>query len=362
MVSTSKTHIHEIDGLRGIAILCVVIYHLVVSPLRPLLGVEADNVLSLFSYGVDLFFVISGFLIGTILLKIKSFSGIATFYFRRILRIWPLYYLLLFLVYSAVPQKSLFSQAPYWSFVFFVFNFWESFGKMNHQALGPLWSIAIEEQFYMLAPLVFSVLNRRQISILLVSYIIFSPFLRLGLLFYQVDVDLWRFTPTRMDGICIGLLLSIILSSSENIQFLAERIKQLTLSTFLLLASIIPAALFLRGGLWPSFGRSLIALSFGFVLLTVLVYCSKSREIRFLNLGFLRYLGLRCYSIYLFHIFFALIINGIFDDFFTTLVIELLVVLVFAQLSWRYIEMPFIKLGRKFSYYQETLSQPLETH
>jgi peptidoglycan/LPS O-acetylase OafA/YrhL len=354
MLSTAKTHIHEIDGLRGIAILCVMIYHLVISPFTPSFGFAINNVLALFAYGVDLFFVISGFLIGTILLKITSFSGIFTFYFRRILRIWPLYYLLLLLVYLALPQKSLFSQAPYWSFLFFIFNFWESYGKMSHQALGPLWSIAIEEQFYVLAPLVFSILNRKQISILLIGYIVFSPLLRLGFLLYHMDVDPWRFTPTRMDGICIGLLLSLLCSSDGTFQFMAKRIKHLLVLTFLLLGSIIPAVLLLPDHLWVSFGRSLIALSFGFVLLTVLVRSSLGKDIRFLNLGFLRYLGLRCYSIYLFHIFFSLIINGLFDVFYIALIVELIMILLFAQLSWKYIEMPFIRFGRKFSY-KETL-------
>jgi peptidoglycan/LPS O-acetylase OafA/YrhL len=347
---SAKNHIHEIDGLRGIAILCVVIYHLVALPLIPHFENQTNKFLTLFAYGVDLFFVISGFLIGRILLKVEGFSGVRTFYIRRILRIWPLYYLLLITVYLAVPDKQLFSQLPNWTFLLFIFNFWESYGKGVHQALGPLWSIAIEEQFYLFAPFAFLVFNRKKISILLVIYLLVAPLLR-WLLFYNTDIDLWRFTPVRMDGICIGLLLSIFLSSRENILFVAKRIKFLGFLTFFLLVSLIPSILIFPDIIWVSFGFSLLSMAFGSVLLIVQVQCFLNQGNRLLNSVALRYLGLHCYSIYLFHMFFALIIGGIIDDFYAGLIIESILILLFAQLTWRYIEAPLIRLGQKFSYF-----------
>ena len=350
LMLASRSRIHEIDGLRGIAILSVIIFHYFIFPFTPFLSkIGLRGVLMLLAYGVDLFFVISGYLIGSILLKVEGLSGVGTFYLRRILRIWPLYYLLLFLVYSALPDKSMLSNAPYWSFPFFIFNFWESHGNRIHQALGPLWSIAVEEQFYAIGPIIFLALNRKQISFILVIFTLLSPLLRLVLI-YKTDIDIWRFTPARIDGICIGLLLSIFLSSTKNVLFVTKRINYFTHFMYLLLVSLIPSIAIISNTLWVSFGHSLVVLTFGCVLLVVQVRCFSGQKVRFLNWNILRYLGLRCYSIYLFHIFFIFIARTIYDDFIIDIVIASLLNLLFAHLSWRYIETPFIKLGQKFSY------------
>ncbi len=349
-ISASESRVHEIDGLRGIAILSVVVYHLLVLPLSPFFSeIGMKSALKLLAYGVDLFFVVSGFLIGTILLKVESPAGIGAFYLRRILRIWPLYYLLLFFVYSALTNKAMFSEAPLWSFPLFIFNFWESIGKGIHQALGPLWSVAVEEQFYILGPLLFSVLNRKQVSIFLLACFFLSPVLRLALL-YNTDLDLWRFSPARIDGICAGLLLAIFLSSSANVLFAARNIRFLKYLMYLLLILLIPSKMMFPNALWTTLGHSLVVLAFACVLLVVQVQCSLNQRIRLLNWGPLRYLGLRCYSIYLFHIFFSLIAIAVYDNFYADLVIESVLILGFAHLAWRYLEAPFMKFGRRFSY------------
>src|SRR5512147_1601947 len=107
-MATNDARVPEIDGLRGIAILAVVIFHLLIAHLHQYFpGIELKKGVTLLAYGVDLFFVISGFLIGTILQKMDGLSGIGAFYIRRIVRIWPLYYLLLFFVYLSLPDKRL---------------------------------------------------------------------------------------------------------------------------------------------------------------------------------------------------------------------------------------------------------------
>lgn len=347
---TGESRVHEIDGLRGIAILAVVIYHwalLFLSPDFPEIG-KADGLI-LLAYGVDLFFVISGFLIGTILLKIESPSGMGSFYIRRIVRIWPLYYLLLGIVYLSLPEKDLFTRAPFWSFPFFIFNFWESLGKGFHPMLVHLWSIAVEEQFYVLGPMLFVAFSRKQISLILRVCIFLSPLLRLILL-YHTDVDVWRFTPTRIDGICIGLLLSLFLSSTANVSFVSRHLTFFKRLMFLLLTLLIPCQFLLPDELWTSFGHSLVVLTFGCVLMVVQVQCSLHQRVQFLNWTWLRYLGLRCYSIYLFHIFFSYIAFGINDNPYVGSVLEAILILFFAHFSWRYIETPLITFGRRFSY------------
>ena len=132
----SKSRIHEIDGLRGVAILSIIFLHWIIQPLSPLISeLSVIKILDLFAYGVDLFFVISGFLIGGILLKVgKKPSGITVFYVRRILRIWPLYFLLVGFVYFSDIEQKVYVEIPYWSFFLFIYNFWESIGLNIHPA------------------------------------------------------------------------------------------------------------------------------------------------------------------------------------------------------------------------------------
>ena len=344
-------HISEIDGLRGIAISSVVFLHWIILPLSPKfaeLGIQ--ELLNIFAYGVDLFFVISGFLIGGILLKAgKKTSSIGIFYLKRIMRIWPIYYLLLGIMFYLGGGISVFGGIPHWSFFLFVFNFWESIGLDIHPAFGPLWSLAIEEQFYLIGPLLFFWLDGRKLMYITGFWFIISPFLRLVLIL-NTELDTWRFTPVRLDGICMGIFLAILISSPVTIPFLLTKLKQLkTLTVTSFIVSLI-CKVILPNYLWYSFGNSLMVLSFGILLMTVLTFCLSDQKIRTLNSPALRYLGLRCYNIYLFHIFFMILAISFAENFFMRLLIQAMLTLGFAHLSWKYIEYPLIKFARKFPY------------
>lgn len=246
-------------------------------------------------------------MIGGILLKIrKKPLSIISFYARRILRIWPLYYLLVGLVYFLGVRQRLFVDIPYWSFFLFVFNFWESNGLHIHPALGTLWSLAIEEQFYAVGPLIFLFLERKQLTYLTVLYIILSPFLRLAFIL-NTSLDTWRFTLTRLDGISMGILLSILLSYPDIVAFLLTKIRELKRVTLLLLVLSLFFRIILPIEIWYSFGNSLMVLLFGFLLITVIMQSFSKQKNYILNWIVLQYLGLRCYNIYLFHIFLCLL-------------------------------------------------------
>src|SRR5215467_9983632 len=147
----------ELDGLRGIAVLLVVYHHWM--PLT--LNISGDSVagrLGALSWsGVDLFFVLSGFLIGGILLDHKnSPSYFKTFYIRRVCRILPLYILCLALFYMTKSSGWLWnSPLPWYSYATFTQNFWTAFRGNSAEALWlvPTWSLAVEEQFYLTLPL-----------------------------------------------------------------------------------------------------------------------------------------------------------------------------------------------------------------
>ena len=161
--AVSYTHL-ELDGVRGIAILMVLVFHAFMFSLNPMTG-WISKLASYGFAGVDLFFVLSGFLITGILLKAKGRPGyFRNFYAKRALRIWPLYYLLLLLSFGLVPflilrihvDASIVGLALPQShsalvYVFLLQNIWYG-GKLGPPTLAMTWSLAIEEQFYLVWP------------------------------------------------------------------------------------------------------------------------------------------------------------------------------------------------------------------
>ena len=199
-------YLPELDGLRGLAILWVVIYHC-----NPRLKGTWIHYASLWGWaGVVLFFALSGFLITSILLttrdKPKYFHN---FHARRALRIWPVYILVLILVYMNAPWFigpgvwDAIKTAPWLAYIFFVQNL---FHLTLPPALEPTWALAIEEQYYFVwAPLVRWLRRPWMLGATLVCALIVSPWLRHG-------HHPWL-TPTHtlihLDGIALGSLLAL---------------------------------------------------------------------------------------------------------------------------------------------------------
>jgi peptidoglycan/LPS O-acetylase OafA/YrhL len=169
----SETRLLELDGLRGIAILMVIVCHYVFAPDLAQAEPSSPRVFAfqLFSSGVDLFFVLSGFLIGGILLDHRnSPSYFTTFYGRRVFRIFPVYYGFLLLTAAAgivlhmlgKPTPVFDAGTPYWMFVLFLQNFsigW--YGDTGWITTSMAWSLALEEQFYLTLPLAVRRLSTR---------------------------------------------------------------------------------------------------------------------------------------------------------------------------------------------------------
>jgi peptidoglycan/LPS O-acetylase OafA/YrhL len=200
------SYIPELQGLRGIAVLAVVVYHC-----HPRLEGTWIAYASLWGWaGVNLFFVLSGFLITSILLGAREKPHyFRNFYGRRALRIWPVYVLLLALVYLEAPWFigpsvwDALRTAPWWAYIFFVQNL---FHLAMPPAIGPTWSLAIEEQYYFLwAPLVRFLRRPWMLCAVLGCALVGSPMMRL---------TQWKWlTPTHtlihLDGIAWGSLLAL---------------------------------------------------------------------------------------------------------------------------------------------------------
>ena len=213
--------IRNLDGVRGLAILLVVFFHL---PTEPGWGGALGLTLPFGWMGVQLFFVLSGFLITRILLRSKDQRlgpYLRRFYVRRALRIFPLYYgylLVLALVYAATSLPEQF--ARYWPYLAtFTWNWtradaaWEESNRFVH-----LWSLSVEEQFYLLWPLLVFALSRRGVLIAAVTAVIACPFVRMAFAdayaaraldpYTVYDATYWN-TLGQLDAFAWGALLTV---------------------------------------------------------------------------------------------------------------------------------------------------------
>jgi len=199
-------YIPELDGLRGIAVLAVVFYHC-----NPRLQGTWIYSATLWGWaGVNLFFVLSGFLITSILLGSREKPHyFRNFYGRRILRIWPVYILLLIVVYLeapwyiGLPVGRAFMTAPWWAYILFLQNL---FHLSLPPAIGPTWSLAIEEQYYFLwAPMVRVLKRPALLALPLAAALVASPMFRHAHLSWMTATN----TLIHLDGIAWGSLLAL---------------------------------------------------------------------------------------------------------------------------------------------------------
>jgi peptidoglycan/LPS O-acetylase OafA/YrhL len=200
------SYIPELQGLRGLAVLSVVFYHC-----HPRLVGTPVHYASLWGWaGVNLFFVLSGFLITSILLEARDKPHyFRNFYGRRALRIWPVYVLVLIVVYLNAPWfigptiTQAIKTAPWLAYIFFVQNL---FHLALPPAIGPTWSLAIEEQYYFLwAPIVRFLRRPWMLAAVLAAALITSPIFRLANLHWMTLTH----TLIHLDGIALGSLLAL---------------------------------------------------------------------------------------------------------------------------------------------------------
>ena len=209
--------IPQLDAVRGMAVLLVLVHNINKYPSLHL-GLISDNGWM----GVDLFFVLSGFLITRILLDTKqSECYFRNFYARRCLRIWPLYYSVLLFMFVIVPflrpseAHAVFEarSSPWWAFPVFLQNFLVSIPAMATGPLGVTWSLAVEEQFYLFWPLVVRFCNETQLRKIAMAVICLSAALRFFYLSLPSSSIIYSNTFCRLDGLMAGALLALVIRS-----------------------------------------------------------------------------------------------------------------------------------------------------
>lgn len=375
---TSSKRIVELDGLRGMAILLVLIWHFFALPLR-----EGQSSLSrvlaaagsLTWSGVDLFFVLSGFLIGGILLdSVDSPRFFKVFYVRRFYRIVPIYALMLlvflfgcawFRKQSAPVWSPLFSDAlPWYSYASYMQNFWMA--KLNTLGAGWMaatWSLSVEEQFYLGLPILVKTIGKSRLLWILLLLVIDAPILR-TILYFTTQAGpnaAYVLMPCRADSLLLGVTAAMLLRRADVWEWLVKNHAKLFLVSLVLGVGVV---LFVIRG-WGMLTMPMSTLGYTWMamfylsILVLTILPGANRWRRCLRFKHLTGLGTISYGVYLIHgpiyaLTFILLkkegpaLRNVSDLGVTLLAITLTISV--ATVSWRQFEKAMVKRGHRYTY------------
>jgi peptidoglycan/LPS O-acetylase OafA/YrhL len=395
------THIPALDGLRGLAILLVLMFHFSI-PATHLTGLRRAivHLPGAGWVGVDLFFVLSGFLITTILYDAKRTDGFfRNFYMRRVLRIFPLYYGVLFVAFVLIPFTPLSNLPPLinsatyhslarnqiWLWAYLT-NYVQPKGGsdfLRREYIEPgwslfthFWSLAVEEQFYLVWPAVVFFLDRRALMGICGLLIGAALAIRVGRVVSHADLQLsYYYTFCRMDALAAGALLALASRGARGMHGLVKPARWIGLASAAGLA-----VLFIRGGGSFSFkdkivntaGFSLLACFFASLLVWAVVTPAASLAGKFFNFRVLKFLGKYSYGLYVLHGLLHPALDKVFPierlsrglhspvlGAVAHLVLAVGLSLGAAMVSWHLYEKHFLKLKRFFEYRSPTLTEPI---
>ncbi|WAC12212.1 acyltransferase family protein [Dyadobacter pollutisoli] len=353
----------QLDGLRAIAVGLVIVFHWL--PDRQGVNMIANGPL-----GVTLFFVLSGFLITRILLENKVdieeegiFSLYRAFMTRRILRIFPIYYLVLiciwFLQYNTFIdpiETQLYTHPAY--YLFYGSNF--LIDKFSNWAdvLSIYWTLAVEEQFYIFWPLIIWKVPNRFLKTVVIG-VIFLALLTRGVLFF-LENNAGVLVPTCLDSFGMGALWAIILAEDKAAEKFVRNIRWWAVYgalVFFILCTADQRSLF--EALFFRTGASIFCL----YLVAKASYGTgfKSYFGRFIENRFIRYVGKISYGIYMYHMLIPYLIVPLMIKLFrrlfhvevrlteqSNIILSLFLLVGVAALSWYFVEKPFIRLKKRF--------------
>jgi peptidoglycan/LPS O-acetylase OafA/YrhL len=374
--SQPSRHVVELDGLRGIAILLVISFHyfLLNDSVR---ARDANPLLQLFQLGwigVDVFFVLSGFLITGILLATKGAPRYyLNFMARRVLRIWPLYILTLLgllyilpLVLGSVPSQLESMKAhQLWFWLFGANWLFASQGGFEQTAGGYYWSLAVEEQFYVFWPFVVLLLSNRAIVRTCVLLMGISLLSRLVLLKMGVSGStLYVVTFARMEALAMGSAIAVISRDASGF----DALRRWTGIAAVLGVATVLAVWLIDGGFY-FWDKAMAAV--GYTAIPLLGACALVRAVkpapggvygRILRTPFLVTSGKYSYALYLFNVPIATVVHQAAFEllpppsspiafglrFAAFCVIAFAVAWVAAAISWRLIESRILTLKKHF--------------
>jgi peptidoglycan/LPS O-acetylase OafA/YrhL len=356
-----REYLRELDGLRAIAVIMVFFVHFGPQDVVPLVW----RIKAVGWAGVDLFFVLSGFLISRILLDTRDRPDYyKSFYLRRTLRIFPLYYSVLALIFIVLltwhhgqGYSELTAQVgnPWWSW-FYLGNVQMALENKTppNFSLVPLWSLHVEEQFYLLFPLVVRYLRMDTLRKVLLLMLVVSPLLRMMLVNAYPDDPYveYMLLPCRLDGFAFGALIAIWLRRPQQID--RGSIAVLTAGGCLFAYA---AYFFLGHDTWRdpftrTLGYSFFSGASALVLVTTILY-RGTPVTSFLNWAPIQFVGRISYAVYLLQAPVGGALAALFPALYANEILRFVLVgagtIALAALSRRCLELPFIRMKDRFS-------------
>jgi peptidoglycan/LPS O-acetylase OafA/YrhL len=372
-----KSRVPELDGLRGFAILTVIVGHSISLPAPRVVERIVTAALSLSWTGVDLFFVLSGFLIGGILLDARGAGNyFQVFYARRFFRIFPIYYIWLVLYVLLLTFGRSFLRAHMasgivptlgfetWSHFLYLQNFVAGgYVAIADWCVGVTWSLAVEEQYYLIAPVAVRFLNRRTLAWALVGAVLLVPLIRLFVRSEFVHGPDLGYTLMfcRADALALGMLAALAVREENWKRKILVNLKTVKIASGILAVGMIGI------WIWASNPRLLPAQSFGYTwiaffyvsILLLAITSPAGLVARLSRAAWLRELGRVSYCMYLIHrpvqIGLSMLIMHRPPALFNFVDIAVLIgglALTYgiARVSWVLLEHPLLTIGHRWSY------------
>lgn len=371
--STSQKEFYrpELDSLRFLAFFGVFVFHVV--PREPSAYLSIHFVPAFLvpwicgaagagAFGVDLFFALSAYLITGLLLREKSVRGhidIRAFYIRRILRIWPLYFLFI-LIAVALPRWQP-MRALSWPYVV---GYLLLAGNWVYALKGvpigsiaiPLWSISVEEQFYLFWPPILRHVTRRRLVYGILLLLLAANFVRVGLITAHVDGAAAEYnTFARIDALALGILVACCLG--ERLPKLSTGARSGLLFSGLLAWLLVAIYGHLNAPQSPApllgtlIGRPTVALSAAAILVA---FIGAKGPMKILQCPLLTYLGKISYGLYVYHMLGVFLSERLVRDVAwsghgVTVLLGFQLTVVLSVLSYHCFEAPFLRLKNRFA-------------
>lgn len=346
----NNRHLPSLDGFRGISIMIVVISHLVLYTKNYALATIFNGTL-----GVHVFFVISGFLITTLLLKERiEHNGIQlrNFYIRRFLRIFPVAYLFIACIIGLNIIFGLHvSMLEIIGSVFYLMNF-SYFRQNGSWYTEHYWSLSIEEQFYLLFPFILKKSIKTYLLVMLTLAVI-VPLTLFFLFLLHINNPILAIVLKyllKFNGIAVGSVFSFLLFKNKI------PVKNLAKYKLYLNLVLIPVIFMVKVNpnysVYTALENAFVAILIAIIIVSNLVY-SKGITYRFLNSRILINLGILSYSIYIWQQLFTREVpwsgKFLFSD---SMLLNMVLLLGVSYLSYHYYEKKFLKLKDKFQNYK----------
>lgn len=375
-ISTNEKHAYyrpELDALRFFAFLCVFSFHRMdYVPTDPKLHPWLYRIGNVGPFGVPVFFLLSAFLITELLLRERERTGkihVKAFYIRRILRIWPLYFVAFFglaLLNHFVPGVGTGDPFAWLAFTFFAGNWYILHHGWIAGAVDPLWSISVEEQFYIAIPLLAAFAGRRAVAV--VSWVLLA--------IAYVTVLLYALHPTTGDnGEWTNSFVQFQFFSAGTLIALLLRGRLIRLPVWLRglgfvlgFACWFTALLRFKVQSWEPHPTTIGAIAGWFLVMAgavIFFLCTLGMPSQMVP-RWLAYLGRISYGLYVVHslvffltferaipylrrVFPRFAVPPVARDYFWTLVV-LALSIALASLSYHYFERPFLRLKKRFTF------------